>query len=133
VVLELFLKDDARHDPQISVEEAVSLRLCDEREVTRALRMTEAVFLALEEAWAEQDIQLVDLKIEFGRTPDGLLVADVIDNDSWRLWPGGKRENMLDKQVYRDLTSSTAEALADVRRRYVEVAQRTESFVGGAA
>jgi phosphoribosylaminoimidazole-succinocarboxamide synthase len=94
--------------------------------------MTEAVFLALEEAWAEQDIQLVDLKIEFGRGPEGLLLADVIDNDSWRLWPGGKRENMLDKQVYRDLTSSTAEALADVRRRYVEVAERTERFARGA-
>jgi phosphoribosylaminoimidazole-succinocarboxamide synthase len=128
IVLELFLKDDARHDPQITAADAVSFGLCDEPEVSRALRMTEQVFLALEEAWAAQDIQLVDLKIEFGRTPAGLLVADVIDNDSWRIWPGGRREQMLDKQVYRDLTASTTEALADVRRRYVEVAERVERF-----
>jgi phosphoribosylaminoimidazole-succinocarboxamide synthase len=68
----------------------------------------------------------VDLKIELGRSPDGLLVADVIDNDSWRLWPGGRREAMLDKQVYRNLTVRDAGALEDVRRRYVEVAERAE-------
>ncbi|MBV9278737.1 MAG: phosphoribosylaminoimidazolesuccinocarboxamide synthase, partial [Chloroflexi bacterium] len=82
IVLELFLKDDARHDPQISPEEAVSSGLCAEAEVGLALATTERVFLALERAWAAQDIQLVDLKIELGRTASGLVVADVIDNDS---------------------------------------------------
>jgi len=128
IVLELFLKDDARHDPQISAEDAVRLGLCTEPEVAQALETTQAVFLTLERAWAAQDVQLVDLKIEFGRTRDGLVVADVIDNDSWRLWPGGRRDRMLDKQVYRDLTSSTTEALEDVRSRYVEVADRVAGF-----
>ncbi len=128
IVLETFLKDDARHDPQITAEEAVAEGLCSPEEMAEGLRNTEQVFLLLERAWAEQDIQLVDLKIEFGRTAAGLLVADVVDNDSWRLWPGGQRERMLDKQVYRDLKSSSAEALEDVRQRYVEVARRTEQF-----
>lgn len=128
IVLELFLKDDARHDPQITEEEAVREGLCSEEEVEQALALTRDVFLALEEAWDRQDIQLVDLKIEFGRTADGLVVADVIDNDSWRLWPGGRREAMLDKQVYRDLQQSDASALEAVRSRYQEVAQRAESF-----
>ncbi len=128
IVLELFLKDDAHHDPQISPEEAVRSQLCSAAEVETALDMTQRVFLALEESWSAQDIQLVDLKIELGRTAAGLVVADVVDNDSWRLWPGGRRERMLDKQVYRDLTSSSAEALEDVRRRYVEVARRAELF-----
>jgi phosphoribosylaminoimidazole-succinocarboxamide synthase len=133
VVLELFFKDDAQHDPQISAEDAVSMALCTADEVHAALAQTERVFLLLEEAWAEQGIQLVDLKIEFGRDAAGrLLVADVVDNDSWRLWPGGKREEQLDKQVYRDLVKRDAEALADVRRRYVEVARRTEMFPGAA-
>jgi phosphoribosylaminoimidazole-succinocarboxamide synthase len=130
VVLELFLKDDARHDPQIDASEAVAPGLCAQAEVAAALEATERVFLALEEAWADQDIQLVDLKIEFGRSAAGLVVADVIDNDSWRLWPGGRRELMLDKQVYRELVSRDAAALADIRRRYEEVADRVELFPG---
>jgi len=35
---------------------------------------------------------------------------------------------MLDKQVYRELKASSAEALEDVRQRYIEVARRTEQF-----
>jgi phosphoribosylaminoimidazole-succinocarboxamide synthase len=128
LVLELFYKDDAQHDPLITGDEAVEMGLCTREEIEAGLAATERVFTLLEEAWAAQDIQLVDLKIEFGRTDGGLLLADVIDNDSWRLWPGGKREQMLDKQVYRDLKGSDGAALEDVRRRYVEVAERAEQF-----
>jgi phosphoribosylaminoimidazole-succinocarboxamide synthase len=131
LVLELFLKDDARHDPQISPHEAIEMGLCTETKVAAALATTERVFLALEEAWAAQQIQLVDLKIELGRTKGGdIIVADVIDNDSWRLWPGGRREEMLDKQVYRELAKRDAAALDDVRQRYVEVARRAEALAG---
>jgi phosphoribosylaminoimidazole-succinocarboxamide synthase len=128
LVLELFFKDDAQHDPLITADEAVEIGLCTREEIEAGLAATERVFTLLENAWAAQDIQLVDLKIEFGRTESGLLLADVIDNDSWRLWPGGRREQMLDKQVYRDLKGSDDAALEDVRRRYVEVAERTEGF-----
>lgn len=134
-VLELFLKDDARHDPQITEEDAVRDGLCSRAEVEMALDTTRRVFLLLEQAWARQGIQLVDLKIELGRihhtdrngAPE-MVVADVVDNDSWRLWPGGKKEQMLDKQVYRDLGAPDAAALEDVRRRYVDVCTRVESF-----
>jgi phosphoribosylaminoimidazole-succinocarboxamide synthase len=128
LVLELFYKDDAQHDPLITPAEAVEMGLCSPEEIEAGLAATERVFKALEGAWAAQHIQLVDLKIEFGRTDHGLLLADVIDNDSWRLWPGGRREQMLDKQVYRDLKGSDGAALEDVRRRYVEVAERSERF-----
>jgi amidophosphoribosyltransferase len=87
------------------------------------------VFAALEQAWAAQDATLVDLKLEFGRDGDGrLLVADVIDNDSWRLWPGGRKADMLDKQVYRDLAAVTDDGLADVLERYRRVADMTDAF-----
>ena len=57
-------------------------------------------FLALEKAWQLEGGALVDCKVEFGLTNDGkLLLADVIDNDSWRVLEHGA---YLDKQVYRD-------------------------------
>lgn len=128
LVLEMFLKDDERHDPLIGPVEAVRDGHCRVDEVEIGLETTQTVFLLLEEALARQDVQLVDLKIELGRTARGLVVADVIDNDSWRLWPNGRRELMLDKQVYRDMSASTMEGLESVRRRYVEVARRAELF-----
>lgn len=89
------------------------------------------VFEILEEAWERLEVTLVDCKIEFGRaaTDGRLLVADVIDNDSWRIWPHGDKAQMLDKQVYRNLSAVTDDALADLLRRYEQVAQLTDAFV----
>ena len=58
------------------------------------------VFLVLEKQWQLIDKKLVDLKMEFGINAVGTLkLADVIDNDSWRLLENGK---YIDKQIYRD-------------------------------
>lgn len=58
-------------------------------------------FLVLECAWGVLGYRLIDFKIEFGIGPNGeLLVADVIDNDSWRLRTSDWQE--VSKQLFRD-------------------------------
>jgi phosphoribosylaminoimidazole carboxylase/phosphoribosylaminoimidazole-succinocarboxamide synthase len=59
------------------------------------------VFLLLEGVWAQLSCRLIDFKIEFGFDASGeLMVADVIDNDSWRLRRRDWQE--LSKQLFRD-------------------------------
>ena len=126
VLVETFLKDDARHDPQISSQDILNLKLATQQEIEEMVGLGNRVFAVLEQAWATIDVTLVDLKIEFGRDMDGkLLVADVIDNDSWRLWPAGDKTRMLDKQVYRNLKNVTAEDLQGIADRYALVADLT--------
>lgn len=127
-LVEFFLKDDIAHDPQISEHEIAARGLAIPAEVQQMVTIGRQVFAALETAWAAQDVTLVDLKIEFGRAHGALLVADVIDNDSWRIWPGGEKERMLDKQVYRNAATVDAAVLADVRARYEQVAALTDAF-----
>ncbi len=128
-VIEFFFKDDAHHDPMISVEEIVARAIATPAEVERMTELAQATFAVLERAWSERDVLLVDLKTEFGRAAGGaLLVADVIDNDSWRIWPGGSEAAMLDKQIYRNLELRDAESLAHVKRAYEEVAAAVAGF-----
>jgi phosphoribosylcarboxyaminoimidazole (NCAIR) mutase len=69
--------------------------------VAKIEELARKVFLVLESAWGRQGLRLIDFKIEFGIGPNGdLLVADVIDNDSWRLQTIDWQE--LSKQLFRD-------------------------------
>jgi phosphoribosylaminoimidazole carboxylase/phosphoribosylaminoimidazole-succinocarboxamide synthase len=84
-------------------------------------RIARHTFLVLEKAWQLEGGTLVDLKVEFGFDPKGnLLLADVIDNDSWRVVESGA---YIDKQVYRD-----GGALDDVVAKYRQVAGITGRF-----
>jgi phosphoribosylaminoimidazole carboxylase/phosphoribosylaminoimidazole-succinocarboxamide synthase len=84
-------------------------------------RIARQAFLMLEKAWQLEAGTLVDLKVEFGFDTKGhLLLADVIDNDSWRVVESGA---YIDKQVYRD-----GGALDDVAAKYRRVAEITGRF-----
>jgi phosphoribosylcarboxyaminoimidazole (NCAIR) mutase len=98
--------------------------------------MTEIARLAFEilaHAWRKRDVLLVDLKVEFGRLTSGenkgqLVLADVIDNDAWRIWPQGREDLMLDKQMYRNLETVDDAALARVKSAYEQVADMVGAF-----
>jgi phosphoribosylaminoimidazole-succinocarboxamide synthase len=79
------------------------------------------VFQLLREAWQELGGSLYDFKLEFGRTKSGeLVVADVIDCDSWRVVRNGVQ---LSKQGYRD-----GDDLQRVLSVYQTAAQLTDRF-----
>jgi phosphoribosylaminoimidazole-succinocarboxamide synthase len=132
-VIEFFLKDDAQHDPQIAPDAIVSQGIANANEVGIISELARLTFEILSHAWRKRDVLLVDLKIEFGRLAGGpdkgqLVIADVIDNDSWRIWPQGREELMLDKQMYRNLETVDDAALARVKRAYEDVAELVGSF-----
>jgi phosphoribosylaminoimidazole-succinocarboxamide synthase len=131
-VLEFFFKDDANHDPMIEPEEILARGIAGAAEIGAMGEIARMVFEVLSHAWRRRDVLLIDLKLEFGRLANGenkgaLVIADVIDNDAWRIWPQGREELMLDKQMYRNLQVVTPEALERVREAYEKVAE----IVGG--
>lgn len=142
LVVEFFYKDDKMHDP-IMILDGERIFLHEAKKLIEAssfikeyynpliLRLAgdmrekaKEVFLVLEEAFKKLGVILWDLKIEFGltKTEGKLVVADVIDNDSWRI--RDEKGNQLDKQVYRDGGS-----LEEVKNLYEIVSEITDKFI----
>jgi phosphoribosylaminoimidazole-succinocarboxamide synthase len=132
-LIEFFLKDDERHDPQIEPDAIVANGIANAQEVATMTELARIVYEILAHAWRRRDALLVDLKIEFGRLASGegkgqLVIADVIDNDSWRVWPQGREELMLDKQLYRNLQTVTPADLDRIKANYEQVAEIVGTF-----
>ncbi|MDP9024782.1 MAG: hypothetical protein M3N13_05365 [Candidatus Eremiobacteraeota bacterium] len=132
-VTEFFFKDDANHDPMITPDAIVNRNVATPQEVGAMTELGRLTFVILSHAWRKRDVLLVDVKIEFGRLTSGenkgqLVIADVVDNDSWRIWPQGREDLMLDKQLYRNLPEVTDQALAQVKSAYEEVADLVGPF-----
>jgi len=81
-------------------------------------------FETIEKAWKKFNVDLIDMKIEVGINHEKeLVIADVIDNDSWRIWPNGDPKQQLDKQSFRD-----GEELSEVQRKYKIVTEYVKNF-----
>ena len=81
-------------------------------------------FEIIEKAWKKVNVDLIDMKIEIGINQNKeIVIADVIDNDSWRIWPNGDPKQQLDKQSFRD-----GEALTEVQKKYRIVTEYTKNF-----
>ena len=119
ITFETDFKNDAQNDPSITKQMAILGGIVTDTQYEVMKKLTIKAFEVLEKAFAKLDATLVDYKIEFGITPDGkVLLADELTNDSWRVWPGGIEEHMLDKEVYRQT--------ADVKKAKVGYEQMLE-------
>ncbi|ODS42133.1 MAG: phosphoribosylaminoimidazolesuccinocarboxamide synthase [Candidatus Altiarchaeales archaeon IMC4] len=116
-ILQMFLKDDERHDPLINESTVLSAGLLKKERIKEMEDMTLKVNDVLKKVFDNAGITLVDFKLEFGFDENGAVrVGDEISPDSMRLWDK-KTSKILDKDVFR-------KDLGDVMSVYEEVAKR---------
>ncbi|ERE91207.1 multifunctional protein ADE2-like protein [Cricetulus griseus] len=102
--VEVFFKDNAKNDTQWSEEQLIAAKFCfaglviGQTEVDIMSHAIQPIFEILEKSWFPQNCMLIDAKIEFagGVTTKEIVFTNVIDDDSWRLWPSGDRSQQKD-------------------------------------
>lgn len=116
-VLEFSYKDDDLGDPLINDYHAMALGIATREELDQIAEMTFQVNEVLKEYFKTINIELVDFKIEFGKTPAGqIILADEISPDTCRLWDA-KTHEKLDKDRFRRDMGQVEEAYAEVFKR----------------
>ncbi|HEA52482.1 hypothetical protein LCGC14_0942080 [marine sediment metagenome] len=116
---ELFLKNDALHDPMVNESLAVSFSWASEAELTQMKKLTYKVNDVLKALFDEAGMLLVDYKLEFGRSSGDstdIVLGDEFSPDGCRIWDKETRKKM-DKDRFR-------QGLGDVIETYEEVGRR---------
>lgn len=117
-----------RWDPDVSLNRDVWAKdvivTIDPREIDALLRRAT---LVIEAYWASLGFEFVDIKIEFGILDGNLVIADVVDADSWRL---RKREadgeyREYSKQAFRDMIKAGSLDPSALIAMYDEVTELT--------
>lgn len=104
----------------------------DSKEVSALKNLILKTFRVLGEKWRSHGVLLVDFKGEAGYSLEtgALMLGDDITNGSWRLWPHGIKDLMLDKQRFRDFQGAiTPEFKQQLLQLYATVAEMTHWFL----
>ncbi len=114
---EFSYKNDDLGDPLLNTSHALALKLATRDEIALIRKYTMMVNDLLRGFMKEIGIDLVDFKLEFGKTADGTIVlADEISPDTCRLWDE-KTHEKLDKDRFRRDLGGAEEAYEEVMRR----------------
>ncbi len=117
-VFELSYKDDSLGDPLINDYHAVGIGATTFEELEKIYEITAKINEILKEFFIEQNIKLIDFKLEFGRYNGEILLADEISPDTCRFWDAITGEK-LDKDRFR-------RDLGNVKDAYVEILKRMQ-------
>ncbi len=116
-VLEYCYKNDDLGDPMVNDYHILAMKWATEAELKQIAEMSLKINAILTEYLAECNIELIDFKLEFGKTSSGeIVLADEISPDTCRFWDSVTHEK-LDKDRFRRDLGGVEEAYHEVLKR----------------
>ena len=115
--LEFCYKDDNLHDPMVNDYHIIACGWATREELDTITDYIFRINKYLKEYFKGIGVDLVDFKIEFGKTPDGkIILADEISPDTCRFWDSETHEK-LDKDRFRRDLGNVEGAYAEMMKR----------------
>ncbi|MBR4537707.1 MAG: phosphoribosylaminoimidazolesuccinocarboxamide synthase [Clostridia bacterium] len=116
-VLEYCFKNDDLGDPMVNDYHILAMGWATREELDQIAAYSFKVNQVLTEYLKEAGIELIDFKLEFGKTSDGTIVlADEISPDTCRFWDSVTHEK-LDKDRFRRDLGGVEDAYQEILRR----------------
>ena len=115
--IEFSYKNDDLGDPLLNDDHALALGLATEEEIATIKAMAFKVNDVMKAFFKSVGVDLIDFKLEFGKTSDGTIVlADEISPDTCRFWDS-KTHEKLDKDRFRRDLGNVEDAYAEMMKR----------------
>lgn len=115
--LEFCLKDDNLHDPMVNEYHIIACGWATKEDLDIITDYTFRINDYLKNYFSGIGVDLVDFKIEFGKTADGkIILADEISPDTCRFWDS-KTHEKLDKDRFRRDLGNVEGAYQEMMKR----------------
>ncbi|NLK38322.1 MAG: phosphoribosylaminoimidazolesuccinocarboxamide synthase [Epulopiscium sp.] len=88
--VEITLKDDNRNDPPISKEGLAMLGIMTETQYDEICKTTKEICAVIKKVLKEKNLELYDIKLEFGYHGGGVILIDEIASGNMRVYQNGK-------------------------------------------
>ncbi|WP_147289880.1 phosphoribosylaminoimidazolesuccinocarboxamide synthase [Anaerosacchariphilus polymeriproducens] len=116
-VLEFSYKDDDLGDPMVNEYHILAMNWASKEEIDLISNYSLKVNQFMTEYLKDMNIELIDFKLEFGKTADGTIVlADEISPDTCRFWDSNTGEK-LDKDRFRRDMGGEKDAYNEIMNR----------------
>jgi phosphoribosylaminoimidazole-succinocarboxamide synthase len=116
-ILEFSYKNDDLGDPFINDYYAIALGIATKEEIDTITKYAFKMNEFMVDFFKKLNIDLIDFKIEFGKTSDGtIILADEISPDTCRFWDSTTHEK-LDKDRFRRDMGGVEDAYQEIMKR----------------
>ncbi len=116
-VLEYCYKCDELNDPMVNDYHILAMGYCTKEELDTIASMSFKINEFLKAYFKSINVDLIDFKLEFGKTADGQIVlADEISPDTCRFWDATTHEK-LDKDRFRRDMGGVEDAYKEMMKR----------------
>ena len=116
-VLEYCYKDDDLGDPMVNEYHIAAMGWVSDEDLKKIAEYSFKINQLLSAYLKDLNIELIDFKLEFGKTQDGQLVlADEISPDTCRFWDSTTHEK-LDKDRFRRDLGGVEDAYQEIMKR----------------
>ncbi len=115
-LFELFLKNDALHDPMVTENHALNFGWATKSQLDRMKVLSLKINDVLSAVFVKAGMILVDAKYEFGVANNEVYLGDEISPDSCRIWDS-KTHETLDKDRFRKDMGRVVESYEIVAHR----------------
>jgi phosphoribosylaminoimidazole-succinocarboxamide synthase len=115
-LFDLFLKNDAMHDPMVNESYCKTFGWVNEENLARMKELSYKANDVLSKLFDDAGLILVDFKLEFGLFKGEVVLGDEFSPDGSRLWDK-QTLNKMDKDRYRQSLGGLIEAYEEVAHR----------------
>jgi phosphoribosylaminoimidazole-succinocarboxamide synthase len=115
-LFDMFLKNDAMHDPIINESYCATFGWASEQQLARMKQLTYLANDVLSKIFDDAGLILVDFKLEFGLFHGEVVLGDEFSPDGSRLWDKATL-NKMDKDRFRQSLGGVIEAYEEVAHR----------------